>query len=158
MRRAFTMMWCHYSPEWFDGSFNFPNCAVRTLDSAIPGWDGGGIFGGFNRCAEISICYSVCSPHQILWLKSRLSITFYIHLAPLSNGEMASCQPVLADPVQTQTNELYYKFCTETRYHPIRRSSKHSTMIRRPHADGLVCRLHTPSQLPSPAKDHLVKS
>ena len=44
------MMWCHYSPEWFDSSFNFPNCAVRILDSSIPGWDGGGLFGGFNRC------------------------------------------------------------------------------------------------------------
>jgi broad specificity phosphatase PhoE len=43
--RAFTMMWCHYSPEWFDSSSNFPNCAVRILDSAIPGWDGGGLFG-----------------------------------------------------------------------------------------------------------------
>ena len=52
-----------------------------------------------------------------------------------SNGEQAPCQPVLADPVQTQTNELYYKFCTETRYHPIRRSSKHSTMIRRTSTD-----------------------
>lgn len=47
--RAFTMMWCHYSPEWFDSSFNFPNCAVRILDSSIPGWDGGGLFGGFAR-------------------------------------------------------------------------------------------------------------
>ena len=152
------MMWCHYSPEWFDGSFNFPNCAVRTLDSAIPGWDGGGIFGGFNRCIIDTPCYLICSPHKTISLKSQLLINFFAHLASLSNGEMATCQPVLADPVQTQTNELYYKFCTETRYHPIRRSSKHSTMIRRPHSDGLVCRLQTPSQLPSPASEHLVKN
>jgi broad specificity phosphatase PhoE len=40
--RAFIMMWCHYSPDWFDASKNFPNCAIRVLDSDIPGWDGGG--------------------------------------------------------------------------------------------------------------------
>lgn len=45
---------------------------------------------------------------------------------------------MLADPVQTQTNELYYKFCTETRYHPIRRSAKHSTMIRRSSLEALA--------------------
>ena len=53
------MMWCHYSPEWFDSSFNFPNCAVRILDSSIPGWDGGGLFGGFNRCVCLAVCLSV---------------------------------------------------------------------------------------------------
>ena len=61
-----------------------------------------------------------------------------------SNGEQAPCQPVLADPVQTQTNELYYKFCTETRYHPIRRSAKHSTLVRRSSLEALALGLTLP--------------
>lgn len=62
----------------------------------------------------------------------------------ISNGEQAPCQPVLADPVQTQTNELYYKFCTETRYHPIRRSAKHSTLVRRSSLEALALGLTIP--------------
>jgi 2,3-bisphosphoglycerate-dependent phosphoglycerate mutase len=107
--RAFIMMWCRYSPEWFDASSNFPNCAVRVLDSAIPGWDGGGLYGGFNL-----------------------------------DGKEALCQPVLADPVQTETNELYYKFCTESRYHPIRRSSKHSAIVRNPSIQLAAAKHHVP--------------
>jgi hypothetical protein len=54
------MMWCHYSPEWFDSSSNFPNCAVRILDSAIPGWDGGGLFGGYTTRYVDQIYIHLC--------------------------------------------------------------------------------------------------
>jgi broad specificity phosphatase PhoE len=30
--RAFVMMWCHLSPEWFDGEPNPANCAIRYID------------------------------------------------------------------------------------------------------------------------------
>lgn len=30
--RAFVMMWCHLTPEWFDAEPNPPNCAVRVID------------------------------------------------------------------------------------------------------------------------------
>ena len=44
--RAFVMMWCHLSPEWFEAEKNPNNCAVRLLDS---GTDKGYLFGGFGR-------------------------------------------------------------------------------------------------------------
>jgi len=47
--RAFVMMWCKFSPEWFDGSANPPNASVRVLDSTVLGWDAGYIFPGFGH-------------------------------------------------------------------------------------------------------------
>ena len=44
--RAFVMMWCHLSPEWFEAEKNPNNCAVRLLDS---GTDHGYLFEGFPR-------------------------------------------------------------------------------------------------------------
>ena len=44
--RAFVMMWCHFSPEWFEAEKNPNNCAVRLLDSNT---DGGYLFAGFGR-------------------------------------------------------------------------------------------------------------
>jgi len=29
--RAFVMMWCHKTPEWFEGQANPPNCAIRLI-------------------------------------------------------------------------------------------------------------------------------
>jgi len=31
--RAFVMMWCHHSPEWFDAEPNPKNGAVRLIDN-----------------------------------------------------------------------------------------------------------------------------
>ena len=42
--RAFVMMWCHQSPEWFEAEPNPKNCAIRLLDH---GQDRGYIFSGF---------------------------------------------------------------------------------------------------------------
>lgn len=44
--RAFVMMWCHLSPEWFEAEKNPYNCAVRVIDSGI---DSGYLFAGFPR-------------------------------------------------------------------------------------------------------------
>jgi len=44
--RAFVMMWCHLSPEWFEGEKNPYNCAVRLIDSGV---DKGYLFEGFAR-------------------------------------------------------------------------------------------------------------
>jgi len=44
--RAFVMMWCHRSPEWFEAEPNPNNCAIRLLDG---GDDRGYIFDGFPR-------------------------------------------------------------------------------------------------------------
>jgi broad specificity phosphatase PhoE len=44
--RAFVMMWCHLSPEWFEQEPNPKNCAVRFLDHGV---DRGYIFDGFAR-------------------------------------------------------------------------------------------------------------
>ena len=44
--RAFVMMWCHLSPEWFETEANPKNCAVRLLDA---GDDKGYLFPGFAR-------------------------------------------------------------------------------------------------------------
>ena len=44
--RAFVMMWCHLSPEWFEAEPNPNNCAVRLIDS---GEDKGYLFDGFAR-------------------------------------------------------------------------------------------------------------
>jgi 2,3-bisphosphoglycerate-dependent phosphoglycerate mutase len=44
--RAFVMMWCHLSPEWFEAEPNPANCAVRLIDS---GEDKGYLFAGFAR-------------------------------------------------------------------------------------------------------------
>jgi 2,3-bisphosphoglycerate-dependent phosphoglycerate mutase len=42
--RAFVMMWCHLSPEWFEAEANPANCAVRVIDGGI---DKGYLFDGF---------------------------------------------------------------------------------------------------------------
>ncbi len=44
--RAFVMMWCHLSPEWFEAEKNPSNCAVRILDSGV---DKGYLFDGFPK-------------------------------------------------------------------------------------------------------------
>ena len=44
--RAFVMMWCHLSPEWFETEPNPNNCAVRLIDA---GEDKGYLFAGFPR-------------------------------------------------------------------------------------------------------------
>jgi 2,3-bisphosphoglycerate-dependent phosphoglycerate mutase len=44
--RAFVMMWCHLSPEWFEAEKNPFNCAVRLIDS---GCDKGYLFEGFPK-------------------------------------------------------------------------------------------------------------
>lgn len=44
--RAFVMMWCHLSPEWFEAEPNPANCAVRLIDH---GSDRGYLFPGFPR-------------------------------------------------------------------------------------------------------------
>jgi broad specificity phosphatase PhoE len=44
--RAFVMMWCHFSPEWFEAERNPNNCAVRIIEA---GTDGGYLFDGFPR-------------------------------------------------------------------------------------------------------------
>jgi len=31
--RAFVMMWCHLTPEWFDAEPNPPNCAIRLIEN-----------------------------------------------------------------------------------------------------------------------------
>jgi len=47
--RAFVMMWCHLSPEWFEAEPNPCNCAVRVIDA---GQDLGYIFAGFDSRAR----------------------------------------------------------------------------------------------------------
>ncbi len=42
--RAFVMMWCHYSPEWFETEGNPGNCAIRLIEGSE---DRGYIFEGF---------------------------------------------------------------------------------------------------------------
>ena len=42
--RAFVMMWCHLSPEWFEAERNPSNCAIRLIDG---GADRGYVFDGF---------------------------------------------------------------------------------------------------------------
>ena len=44
--RAFVMMWCHLSPEWFEEEPNPHNCAVRLIED---GRDRGYLFEGFPR-------------------------------------------------------------------------------------------------------------
>ncbi|MEO8699791.1 MAG: phosphoglycerate mutase family protein [Kofleriaceae bacterium] len=44
--RAFVMMWCHLSPEWFEAERNPGNAAVRLIDQ---GMDRGYLFEGFRR-------------------------------------------------------------------------------------------------------------
>jgi broad specificity phosphatase PhoE len=44
--RAFVMMWCHLSPEWFEAEPNPPNCAIRVVDSGV---DRGYVFRGFPK-------------------------------------------------------------------------------------------------------------
>lgn len=44
--RAFVMMWCHLSPEWFEAEPNPNNCAVRLIDNS---GDRGWVFPGFER-------------------------------------------------------------------------------------------------------------
>lgn len=46
--RAFIMMWCHLSPEWFDDEPNPANAAIRQLEDGI---DRGYLFEGFPRGA-----------------------------------------------------------------------------------------------------------
>ena len=42
--RAFVMMWCHLSPEWFENEPNPANCAIRIIDGGV---DRGYLFDGF---------------------------------------------------------------------------------------------------------------
>ena len=44
--RAFVMMWCHLSPEWFEAETNPPNCSIRIIDGGV---DRGYLFEGFRR-------------------------------------------------------------------------------------------------------------
>lgn len=44
--RAFVMMWCHLSPEWFEAEPNPQNCAIRAIDHGV---DRGYLFAGFPR-------------------------------------------------------------------------------------------------------------
>ncbi len=44
--RAFVMMWCHLSPEWFEAEVNPKNCAIRVIDAGI---DRGYLFDGFAK-------------------------------------------------------------------------------------------------------------
>jgi 2,3-bisphosphoglycerate-dependent phosphoglycerate mutase len=44
--RAFVMMWCHLSPEWFEAEPNPRNCALRLIDGH---GDDGYLFEGFSR-------------------------------------------------------------------------------------------------------------
>jgi len=44
--RAFVMMWCHFSPEWFEDEKNPNNCAVRIVEAGV---DRGYLFDGFAR-------------------------------------------------------------------------------------------------------------
>jgi 2,3-bisphosphoglycerate-dependent phosphoglycerate mutase len=44
--RAFVMMWCHLSPEWFEAEPNPANAAIRLIDR---GADRGYLFAGFPR-------------------------------------------------------------------------------------------------------------
>jgi len=44
--RAFVMMWCHLSPEWFEAEANPANGAIRLIDDGV---DKGYVFGGFPR-------------------------------------------------------------------------------------------------------------
>ena len=44
--RAFVMMWCHLSPEWFEAEPNPNNAAIRLIDE---GTDRGYVFEGFPR-------------------------------------------------------------------------------------------------------------
>lgn len=46
--RAFVMMWCHLSPEWFDSQKNPNNCAIRVIHHGV---DEGYLFEGFPRAA-----------------------------------------------------------------------------------------------------------
>lgn len=43
--RAFVMMWCHLSPEWFEAEPNPKNCAIRVIED---GRDRGYLFEGFS--------------------------------------------------------------------------------------------------------------
>jgi broad specificity phosphatase PhoE len=44
--RAFVMMWCHLTPEWFEAEPNPKNCAIRLIDGSE---DKGYIFPGFAK-------------------------------------------------------------------------------------------------------------
>ena len=44
--RAFVMMWCHLSPEWFEAEANPNNCAIRLIEGGV---DKGYVFNGFPR-------------------------------------------------------------------------------------------------------------
>lgn len=48
--RAFVMMWCHLSPEWFEAEVNPNNCAIRVIDSGV---DQGYVFAGFPRIMDV---------------------------------------------------------------------------------------------------------
>jgi broad specificity phosphatase PhoE len=47
--RAFVMMWCHKTPEWFEDEPNPNNCSVREI---VDNEDRGYIFPGFPRAAR----------------------------------------------------------------------------------------------------------
>ena len=44
--RAFTMMWCHLTPEWFEAEPNPGNCAIRLIEDGV---DRGVLFEGYPR-------------------------------------------------------------------------------------------------------------
>eukprot|EP00397_Hematodinium_sp_SG-2012_P051781 GEMP01060886.1.p1 GENE.GEMP01060886.1~~GEMP01060886.1.p1 ORF type:complete len:430 (+),score=62.51 GEMP01060886.1:25-1314(+) len=50
--RAFTLMWCQYPPEYIDVAPNPPNCSIGLLTCAQKNWNGGFIFGGFDRMGD----------------------------------------------------------------------------------------------------------
>jgi len=50
--RAFVMMWCHLSPEWFEAEPNPHNAAVRILDDGL---DRGYLFAGYPRQAPVPV-------------------------------------------------------------------------------------------------------
>jgi 2,3-bisphosphoglycerate-dependent phosphoglycerate mutase len=48
--RAFLMMWCHLSPEWFEAELNPGNAAIRLIDAT---GDRGYVFEGFGRLPPV---------------------------------------------------------------------------------------------------------
>eukprot|EP00300_Choanocystis_sp_HF-7_P010069 c16768_g1_i2.p1 GENE.c16768_g1_i2~~c16768_g1_i2.p1 ORF type:complete len:347 (+),score=55.95 c16768_g1_i2:35-1075(+) len=78
--RAFVMMWCRYSHEWFSKCPNPPNCSIRLLDRASEAVDQGYIFGGFNETSDEPICSELLNkaepPNSPLETASSFSTTW----------------------------------------------------------------------------------
>ena len=47
--RAFMMMWCHLSPQWFEVNPNLPNCSIAVLHNGQVNYIFGGYGGDGNR-------------------------------------------------------------------------------------------------------------